>query len=70
MCFELLTACPPLVVLGMQRRRVELCCLLFTAPPDADINSDSSNGSETFFKATLKTGKFKLFKVHRCFMFL
>ncbi|XP_005728043.1 uncharacterized protein LOC102200358 isoform X2 [Pundamilia nyererei] len=28
---------------------------LLPAPPDADINSDSSNGSETFIKATLKT---------------
>ncbi|KAL4005675.1 hypothetical protein ACER0C_005388 [Sarotherodon galilaeus] len=28
---------------------------LLPAPPDADINSDSSNGSKTFIKATLKT---------------
>uniref|UniRef100_A0AAX7V2I1 Olfactomedin-like domain-containing protein n=3 Tax=Astatotilapia calliptera TaxID=8154 RepID=A0AAX7V2I1_ASTCA len=28
---------------------------LLPAPPDADLNSDSSNGSETFIKATLKT---------------
>ncbi|XP_039882846.1 uncharacterized protein LOC120730497 isoform X4 [Simochromis diagramma] len=28
---------------------------LLPAPPDEDINNDSSNGSETFIKATLKT---------------